>query len=345
MPHQSGLEFKWNYSRWKSIAILGFTCLIFFDTRASSVNQIQNKIHKLENQLQTDHKGLSQTEQKLLQQTERILLMQNALTKTKQTIIALQDQITSLKQQYYAQQKKLMQHLNARYSMQRKPTLSQQRFYVYYQYILQSDIVLFRKIAQMREAIGLKEISLKKTLQKQMALEIILKQQQLVLIRQKKIKQSSLRKLEYSLRYEQKNLNILFKKISHQHFQNVHVSLATIHHKWPWPIQQKPLKYTKVNQGMLLSARENEPVHAILPGKILFSHWFNGYGYLIIIDHGRGYYSLYANNKKLYKPDGSYVTQGETIASVGHSGNLKRNGLYFELRHQGKAVSPLAWLA
>jgi septal ring factor EnvC (AmiA/AmiB activator) len=325
-----------------------FFCLLLFVAQpinATAVNHLKEKIHQLKNQLQADHKGLSETEKKLHQQETQIALLQKSLAQTKQKIVTLQAQLQPLELQYQTQQKLLMQHLNARYHIQTTPSLLQQRFFTYYQYILQSDVAIFKKIMLMKAEIDQQQSTLKTTLQQQVDLEKKLNQQQLALLKQKQVKQSSLHKVEHDLQLEQNKLNTLFKKLSEQRFQNVHVSLATMHHKWPWPIQQNGLKYTKVNQGMLLSAREGEPVHAVLPGKILFSHWFNGYGYLIIIDHGRGYYSLYANNQKLYKPEGAYVIQGETIASVGHSGNLKQNGLYFELRHLGKAVSPLAWLA
>ena len=37
--------------------------------------------------------------------------------------------------------------------------------------------------------------------------------------------------------------------------------------------------------------------------------------------------------------------QGEQIATVGHTGGIQQNGLYFEIRQRGKAISPLAWLS
>jgi septal ring factor EnvC (AmiA/AmiB activator) len=95
----------------------------------------------------------------------------------------------------------------------------------------------------------------------------------------------------------------------------------------------------------MLFAGEGDAVTAVLPGKIVFTDWLKGYGYLLIIDHGHGLMTLYAHNKTLLKHKGDIVTQGEKIASVGHSGTIKKNGLYFEVRRQGKATSPLAWLA
>ena len=85
-------------------------------------------------------------------------------------------------------------------------------------------------------------------------------------------------------------------------------------------------------------------MHAIYSGKVVFSEWLNGYGLIIIVDHGDGFMSLYANNQSLYKRKGETIVKGEQIASVGHSGGKRENGLYFELRHKGKPVSAKQWI-
>jgi septal ring factor EnvC (AmiA/AmiB activator) len=66
---------------------------------------------------------------------------------------------------------------------------------------------------------------------------------------------------------------------------------------------------------------------------------------MLIIDHGKGYMSLYGHNQNLLKNTGDWVEAGEAIASVGSSGGKARSGLYFEIRDQGKAVNPVQWLA
>ena len=54
--------------------------------------------------------------------------------------------------------------------------------------------------------------------------------------------------------------------------------------------------------------------------------------------------TLYANNLALMRQKGDTVTQGQQIATVGHSGTEKESGLYFEVRKRGKAIPPLEWL-
>jgi septal ring factor EnvC (AmiA/AmiB activator) len=85
-------------------------------------------------------------------------------------------------------------------------------------------------------------------------------------------------------------------------------------------------------------------VKAVAGGRVVFADWLRGFGNLMIIDHGSAYMTLYANNEALYKRVGDPVRSGETIATVGNSGGNPDSGLYFELRHEGKALDPLGWV-
>jgi septal ring factor EnvC (AmiA/AmiB activator) len=64
----------------------------------------------------------------------------------------------------------------------------------------------------------------------------------------------------------------------------------------------------------------------------------------LILDHGDGYMTLYGHNQALHKEVGNWVEAGETVAAVGSSGDIAHAGLYFEIRHQGEPVDPLAWV-
>ena len=63
----------------------------------------------------------------------------------------------------------------------------------------------------------------------------------------------------------------------------------------------------------------------------------------MILDHGDGYMTLYGHNQSLYKVVGDWVDTGDTIASVGNTGNPPRTGLYFGVRQLGKPRNPLIW--
>jgi septal ring factor EnvC (AmiA/AmiB activator) len=69
-----------------------------------------------------------------------------------------------------------------------------------------------------------------------------------------------------------------------------------------------------------------------------------GYGLLLIIDHGQGFMSLYGHNESLLHEVGAWVEPGQIISVVGANPGGGQ-GLYFELRKDGKAIDPAAWLA
>lgn len=96
-------------------------------------------------------------------------------------------------------------------------------------------------------------------------------------------------------------------------------------------------------QGIIISAKEGTAVHAISRGRVAYSDWLRGYGLISIIDHGKGYMSLYGHNQTLLKEVGDWVDSNEVIATVGSSGGLKKSGLYFEVRHNSKAANPTKW--
>jgi len=96
-------------------------------------------------------------------------------------------------------------------------------------------------------------------------------------------------------------------------------------------------------QGWMIGAANGSEVKAIAYGRVAYSDWLRGYGLLLIIDHGDGFMSLYANNESLLHEVGDWVEPGTGISTVGTS-PLNGNGLYFEIRKNGKAMDPAVWL-
>ena len=97
-------------------------------------------------------------------------------------------------------------------------------------------------------------------------------------------------------------------------------------------------------KGVFIRAPEGRPVKAIAAGQVVFADWMRGFGNLMIVDHGGGYLSIYANNESLLKQVGENVTPGESLATTGSSGGNEETGLYFEMRHLGRAFDPLRWV-
>ena len=119
----------------------------------------------------------------------------------------------------------------------------------------------------------------------------------------------------------------------------------------PWPVKgpflarygqsrhQGDLKWN----GVLIGSTYGTPVRTVSHGRIAFSDWLQGYGFIIIIDHGDGYMSLYGHNETLFKQAGDWVVAGEVIATTGDSGGQPDPGLYFEIRSRGKPIDPYLW--
>lgn len=97
-------------------------------------------------------------------------------------------------------------------------------------------------------------------------------------------------------------------------------------------------------KGMVIAAAEGREVKAIADGRILLADWLQGYGLVVIVEHGKGDMSLYGYNQSALVSVGTQVKAGQPIALVGTSGGQGEPSLYFEIRRQGQAVNPLPWL-
>lgn len=119
--------------------------------------------------------------------------------------------------------------------------------------------------------------------------------------------------------------------------------------KLPWPVRGKVIKKFGAQRsdsrwdGVLIDVKEGADIRAIAAGRIVYADWLRGYGLLTIIDHGKGYMTLYAFNQGLYKKVGEWVSSGAVIAAVGQSGGQSKSGLYFGIRKKGKPVNPVKW--
>lgn len=121
--------------------------------------------------------------------------------------------------------------------------------------------------------------------------------------------------------------------------------------KLPWPTDGKiTARFGSSRQtgdlkwkGVVIQTEAGMAVRAIAHGRVVFADWLRGFGMLIIVDHGKGYMSLYGHNQQLHKKPGEWVNGNETIASAGNSGGQKNSSLYFEIRHNGVPQNPDNW--
>jgi septal ring factor EnvC (AmiA/AmiB activator) len=98
-----------------------------------------------------------------------------------------------------------------------------------------------------------------------------------------------------------------------------------------------------VRNGMEIGAAEGRPVRNIHEGSVAFADQFEGYGNLVIVDHGARAYSLYGYLGSVGAVRGQRIDPQAVVGTVGRdpAGN---SALYFELRVDGAAVDPLQWL-
>jgi septal ring factor EnvC (AmiA/AmiB activator) len=97
-------------------------------------------------------------------------------------------------------------------------------------------------------------------------------------------------------------------------------------------------------RGVDIEADEGSPIRAVYAGMVLYRGQLKGYGNLIILDHGAGYYTLYAHASEILVEEGDRVRAGQAIGRVGETGSLEGPRLYFEVRYQGRPEDPEQWL-
>lgn len=118
----------------------------------------------------------------------------------------------------------------------------------------------------------------------------------------------------------------------------------------PWPVHGKivaryaPRAKPPV-RGLGLRVAPDAPIQAMSWGKVVHNDTLRGFGKVIIVFHGKDYYTLYAFLEQSNVRVGQDVEKGETIGYAGYYPKAKGPGLYFELRFHKKALNPNKWLA
>ena len=101
----------------------------------------------------------------------------------------------------------------------------------------------------------------------------------------------------------------------------------------------------KFHRGVDIAAAAGTPIHAVAPGRVVFSGVAPGYGNLIEVDHGGGWITRYGHNSKNLVSVGDRVDAGRQIGLVGRTGRATGAHVHFEARHEGRAVDPKMFLA
>jgi septal ring factor EnvC (AmiA/AmiB activator) len=122
----------------------------------------------------------------------------------------------------------------------------------------------------------------------------------------------------------------------------------------PWPANGKVIspfgkykdKYNVLvnKNGIDIRVMQGENPKAIAGGRVVFKGNFEGYGNLLIIDHGNGFHSLYGNLYESSIQESSLLVEGMDVGSIRASKKNSTPLLYFEIRHKGRPVDPMKWL-
>jgi murein DD-endopeptidase MepM/ murein hydrolase activator NlpD len=116
-----------------------------------------------------------------------------------------------------------------------------------------------------------------------------------------------------------------------------------------WPVQgpvTSPFgwRWGRMHEGIDIGAASGTSIAAAGSGTVIYASWMEGYGNLVVIDHGGGFATAYGHQSAIAVLTGQAVTQGQTIGYVGCTGHCFGPHLHFEVRVNGAPVDPLGYL-
>jgi len=345
------------------------------------LEQLKGKIKLLQSNLASKQKQQSSVVKKLRSSEKKIATASKILRNTNSQLKRKEKQLNQLKrkqkglQKNKNQQKKLLaEQLRSAYMNGKQEylqlLLNQQdpeklgRMLVYYDYLNKARSKQLNELQKILEDLKTVDLAIQKEIQdlevlqkskkeetKQL-LSLKKKREKLVASLAKEINSASdqLTELEINAQQLQQLIDSVQETIEDMDFSQPLEGIKNLRGKLKWPARGKQLiKFASTNRGqrstgVLIGGKEGSEIEAIHHGRVVYADWLRGFGLLLILDHGKGYMSLYGYNQALYKDVGDWVEAGESISTLGQSGGQKQPALYFELRHQGKAINPNKWL-
>lgn len=357
-------------------ALLAISGPVYSDHYQQKLHNLKQKIDTVKNKIQSTRHEKSRFEQQLQQAESRISDIEGKLRSLEHQIQTQQQRLAKLREQQQNiqrkvnnEQKHLGQNLRQAYILSRQSNIKLllnaenpdqiSRLVKEYQYVAKAhnqQIAILKNHQQQLEntkrQIRTKVHHLKKLKrQKRQHKQQLAKQKQKRRLYVKKLKQklNTKQKRLKKLEQDRARLNKLINKLPRPEKQR---TFRQQKGKLKWPIKGKilhhfgtrmPYSHMK-RRGVVIKTSMNQSVHAIAQGQVVFANWLSGYGLVLIIDHGKGFMSIYAHNNSLLKQEGDKVKSRETIATTGQSGGYDKPKLYFALRHKGQPLNPRRWL-
>ena len=348
------------------------------DRTKKDLSQVQVALEQSQAEYQQQQKEIAKQQQKLkahelaiAKNAKALNMAEQSVKKTQQQQAEQQQRAVKLEKQQAQFQRVLAAQLKSAYMagsddyskmlLNQEDTTKFERTLSYYNYLNKARIKQLDELKALQIEIAKNQAELEKTKEKLVALFDEQKRRQAALLDAKNERQASLKNLKKqlnktknSISYLEENEQTLIATIKElEEEKTTKIELLGLNKnkgRLSWPSKGKlthkfgQRKHGGINwKGVLISAAEGTSVNSIHNGQVVFADWLKGYGWVIVVDHGEGFMSLYGHAQTLLKDVGDMVREGESVALVGQSGGQADSGLYFEIRHKGRAVNPIKW--
>ncbi|WP_193039024.1 murein hydrolase activator EnvC family protein [Pseudoalteromonas nigrifaciens] len=338
----------------------------------TALKQSQSEYNAQRKKIANLQKNLQQHELDIAKNAKALNMAEQSIKKTEQQQQLQQQKADQLEQQHAQFQHALAAQLKSAYMaggdddyakmlLNQEDTAKFERTLSYYNYLNKARIEQLEELKALQLQIAQNQAELAKTKQKLVNLHDEQKRRQTALVSAQSERQANLKNLQTqlnstksSINYLKENQQTLITTIEElEKEKNKKVELLGLNNskgKLNWPSRGK-LEHTFGQRkhggidwkGVLIGAKEGSNINSVHNGQVVFADWLKGYGWVIVVDHGEGFMSLYGHAQTLLKDVGDMVREGETVALVGQSGGQASSGLYFEIRHKGRAVNPEKW--
>lgn len=338
----------------------------------TALKQSQSEYNAQRKKIANLQKNLQQHELDIAKNAKALNMAEQSVKKTEQQQQLQQQKADQLEQQHAQFQHALAAQLKSAYMaggdddyakmlLNQEDTAKFERTLSYYNYLNKARIEQLEELKALQLQIAQNQAELAKTKQKLVNLHDEQKRRQTALVSAQSERQANLKNLQKqlnstksSINYLKENQQTLITTIEElEKEKNKKVELLGLNNsegKLNWPSRGK-LEHTFGQRkhggidwkGVLIGAKEGSNINSVHNGQVVFADWLKGYGWVIVVDHGEGFMSLYGHAQTLLKDVGDMVREGETVALVGQSGGQASSGLYFEMRHKGRAVNPEKW--
>ncbi len=190
----------------------------------------------------------------------------------------------------------------------------------------------------------------------------LLMAEQVASLRELENEKKGLKNQMLDLSLNEQKLNYILEDLEQQRTEDSAIeqpasahSLAAMAGQLEWPVQGELIrgfgrsvhprfKTVTLNNGFNIAAGTGAPVASVADGTVEFSDHLPGFGQCVILDHGEGYYTLYAHLDRLFVDKGEQIARGQVVAEVGRPSGSEEPQLYFEVRQGRTPLDPGDWL-